>query len=64
MKLYKLSVLLLGIAILIIAIDVLLINIKLNNKIKDLENEIYKIKLDYQFLDYNSRELLERKYVK
>lgn len=52
---------LLSFALFLLSIDVLIQNIKYNSKINKLEKEIKEIKMDYQFLKYNTEQLEEYK---
>lgn len=52
---------LLSFGLLLISVDVLIQNIKYNNKINELKEEIKDVRLDYQFLKYNKEQLEEFK---
>ena len=52
---------LLSFGLLLLSVDVLIQNIKYNNKINELKKEIKNVRLDYEFLKYNKEQLEEYK---
>lgn len=60
-KNYNIILCVLSFGLLLLSIDVLIQNIKYNNKINELKEEIKEVKLDYQFLKYNKEQLEEYK---
>lgn len=58
-KNYNIILCFLSFGLLLLSIDVLVQNIKYNNKINELKKEIKEVKLDYQFLKYNKEQLEE-----
>ena len=52
---------LLSFGLLLLSVDVLIQNIKYNNKINELKKEIKDVRLDYEFLKYNKEQLEEYK---
>lgn len=58
-KNYSIILCFLSFGLLLLSIDVLVQNIKYNNKINELKKEIKEVKLDYQFLKYNKEQLEE-----
>ena len=55
----KLILLLLELGLILISISFIIFIFKYNKRITKVENDIKKIKMDYQFLDYNKEQLKE-----